>query len=151
MLSLCGAVRRKGCFRTIISINLSPMRPQTQVYLGVTPTAPWRIEATFLLDTLAKTLAVKWTRSYRAGPTRWLNSLIRIPTAILSTRIHYQSSCNILSAVGSLASIYALFDARMAARRTERQVNRNQARDALMGLEVALNELAAHQRSLELL
>jgi hypothetical protein len=55
-----------------------------------------------------------------------------------------------LGAVGSVASVYALFQNRREPTRPERQMQVNAIRDALMGAETALNEIRAQVRSLEI-
>jgi hypothetical protein len=56
----------------------------------------------------------------------------------------------VLGAVGSIASVYALFQARKDPHRAHRQVQGVYIRDALMGAETALNEIRAHVRSLQI-
>ena len=57
---------------------------------------------------------------------------------------------SLLGAVGSVASIYALFQARKDPNRAQRQTQGVYIRDALMGAETALNETRAHIRSLQI-
>jgi hypothetical protein len=55
-----------------------------------------------------------------------------------------------LGAAGSIASLYAIVEQRASVYRAERAANRFAIRDALMGLETALNELRGYIRSLEI-
>jgi hypothetical protein len=55
-----------------------------------------------------------------------------------------------LGAAGSVASLAAYMGERMSASRSVREANRFALRDAIMGVETALNELRGYVRSLEI-